>query len=351
MSDPVTFGIVGCGEITSKRRAEMFDETAGAEIGIAMDIVEELARDIGTRFDVPWTTEFDDVLENTAIDAVYLAVPHDLHAPQAIRAAQAGKHVLVEKPIATSIAEADEMIETCQREDVALGVFLHRSFSETQERARKLLNEGLIGEIVGAEIEIMVDKDDSYWEGGYTGRVETDWRKKKERSGGGVLSINGTHNIDALRQLTGLECERVYAEYDTFATDVEVEDFISATLRYDNGAIGTIHASSIAQRDPPDAKLRADRVYGTEGTLLVSNPIRLRTTRSTEYGEAGEWTEVDVPVNNSDSDPLIGDFVDAVRSGREPRISGVDGLKALEVIEGAYRSGKRQQMVELPVER
>lgn len=350
MTEPLTFGVVGCGEITSLRRADELAAAENAEIGVAMDVVEHLARDIGDRFDVPWTTEYDAVLSNPAIDAVYLAVPHDLHAPQAIRAAEAGRHVLVEKPIATSVAEADEMIATCDEAGVTLGVFLVRRYSATHERVRELVTAGAIGDVVGTDVEIMIDKDDSYWESGYTGRVQTDWRKDAERSGGGVLSINGIHNADALRDITGLEAVRVAAEYDTFATDVEVEDLASVTMRYDSGAIGSIRAGSFAVGSPPDETVGGDRIYGTEGTIIHADPIRIRTTTE-EYGEPGTWSSIEVSSAEAPGTRLFEDYVASVRAGEQPRASGPEAMRSLEVIEAAYRAGETGETVELPLAR
>ena len=352
MSDELMFGIVGCGEITSKRRADSFAAADEADIGMAMDIVDSLAEDIGERFDVPWTTEFEAVLADPEIDAVYLAVPHDLHAPMTIQAAEAGKHVLVEKPIATTVADADDMIAACDRANVTLGVFLPRRYGATYEQARSLVDAGTIGEIVGTEVEIMVDKASSYWEGGYTGRVQTDWRKQKERSGGGVLLINGIHHIDALRELTALEVTRLYAESDTFATDVEVEDFASVTLRYENGGIGTIHVSSFAQREPRAESIKGDRIYGRNGTIVIADPMRVRTRVDDVYGSPGEWDTVEVDAFELTSGVrLINDFVHAVQTSTEPRTSGMEGMRSLEIIEAAYRSAECHQPIELPIDR
>lgn len=346
MPDSLTFGILGCGEITSKRRAANIQDASNTTIGAVMDVREAPARDIAERFDVPYTTSEADLLSRDDVDAVYVATPHHLHARQTVAAANAGKHVLCEKPIATATEEADEMITACADNDVELSVCLPRRYGGVTRRGKELVESGVLGEVVGTRLASMVRKPASYWEGGYTGRVETDWRTSREESGGGVLNTNVVHGIDAIRYVTGLETARVYAEYDTFATPVEVEDFVSVTLRYDNGAIGTIEASSFLESGPRSETLRGDRVYGTEGELVLADPIRILTTEATEFGPGEEWHELPVPPSRGGV-ALFEEFAAAVLDGAAPPITGEDGRRALAVVEAAYDSGARNEPVEL----
>ncbi|WP_255171421.1 Gfo/Idh/MocA family protein [Natrononativus amylolyticus] len=347
MSELCTVGVLGCGEITSKRTADSIASAENTELGPVMDVDADAARDIGERFDVPHSTATADVLEDEAVDAVYIATPHHLHAKGTIAAAEAGKHVLVEKPIAVSVAEADEMIAACAENVVALSVCMPRRYSPQVERAKELLEDGFLGDVVGIRVQVMVRKPDSYWTGGYTGRVETDWRTSREHSGGGVLNMNAIHSLDAVRYATGLEIARVYAELDTFATDVEVEDFCSVTLRYDNGAIGTVHASSFLEDAPRDRSTRGTRIYGTEGELVVEEPLLVRTNAETRLGPAEEWHEVSSPERRPSGVRLIEDFSEAVLGGTEPPITGRDGRAALEIVRAAYESGEKHGPVTL----
>lgn len=347
MSDACTIGVLGCGEVTSTRGADAIATAPNATLGPVMDVDEEAARDLGERFDVAYTTEEADVFEDDVVDAVYVATPHHFHAEQAIRAVEAGKHALVEKPIAVSVAEADEMIEACAASDVALSVCLPRRYSPRIERAKALLADGLLGDVVGVRIQSMTRKPESYWTGGYTGRVETDWRTSTERSGGGVLNMNAIHNLDAVRYVTGLEVARVYAEFDTFATPVEVEDFCTVSLRYDNGAIGSVQASSFLEDAPRDRSTRGTRVYGTDGELVIGDPLLVRTDEATALGPGEQWHEVSVDERRSARERLVEAFADAALLGSEPPITGDDGRAALEIVRAAYDSGREQMPVEL----
>lgn len=349
MRGTLSVGIIGCGEITAKRRASQFDEASDVDIGLAMDVVGDLATDIGERFDVPATTDEDDVLSSPDIDIVYIATPHHLHERQAIAAAEAGKHVLVEKPITVSLEAADAVIAACERNDVTLCVCEPARFDPAVRTAKELIDDGLVGELVGTKISIMARKPDGYWEGGYTGRVQTEWRKSSERSGGGILTMNAIHNIDALRYLTGLEWGRVSCEYDSFVPPDDVEDFSVAMVRYESGAIGVIQTSSFLQDGPPSETVGGDRIYGTEGELVVGDPVRIRTNEPSRLGEAETWHQVATEPGRSKGMYLIEEFTRAILTDGEPPVTGADGRKALELVTAAYRAGETGESVSLPL--
>lgn len=348
MTDQITVGIIGCGEITDKRRADQF-VAAPVQIGMAMDVDETVAQDIGKRFDVPYTTDQHDLLSCDDVDFVYIATPHHLHAEQAIAAAETGKHVLVEKPISVDLDSATEVIESCRKHSVTLGVCETYRYRAEYRKARELIDAGYLGEIVGTKINIWARKPDSYWEGGYTGRIETAWRKSWETSGGGVLSTNAVHNIDGMRYLTGLDAERVACEYDTFATPVDVEDFCIATVRYENGAIGLIETSSFLQDAPLEGSVRGDRVYGTEGELVVSDPVYIRTNAETDLGNGGIWHQIPADDLRSAGVRFIEDFAESILTDTEPPVTGEDGRKALELVVAAYTAGNEGETVTLPL--
>lgn len=349
MSNQLAVGIIGCGEITDKRRADQFVAAANVRIGMAMDVDERVARDIGEQFDVPYTTDQHDLLSRDDIDFVYIATPHHLHAEQAIGAAETGKHVLVEKPISVTFDAATDVIETCKKRGVKLCVCEPYRYHADSQKAKELIDAGYLGEIVGTKINVWARKPDSYWDGGYTGRIETDWRKSRETSGGGVLSINAVHNIDAIRYLTGLEAQRVACEYDTFATPVGVEDFCVATVRYENGAIGLIETSSFLQDAPPERSVRGDRVYGTEGELVIGDPVRIRTNDSTDLGDGETWHRIPLDDRRPAGVRLIEAFADSVVADTEPPVTGEDGRSALELVTAAYTAGRTGETVTLPL--
>lgn len=349
MKDELAVGIIGCGEITSKSRAPALDGARNVRIGMVMDVVEWAAEDLGKRYDVPYTTNVKELLSNQDIDFVYISTPHHLHAPLTIEAARAGKHVIVEKPIAVNLAQADAMIVECRKKGVRLSTCFPLRYQPEVGMAKDLVDKGLIGKIIGIRITQMGTKPPSYWMGGYTGRIKSDWRTSREKSGGGILIMNCVHEIDFLRYITGLEAKRVYSEYDTFLTPVEVEDFVNVIIRYTNGAIGIIEASSCIEEEPKPRSIRGARIYGSEGEIIVSNPLWIYTTKDTEMGEANKWHEIKLERKYNPAIRYVEEFAEAVLRGKTPPVTGEDGRKALEMIVAAYESGLKTSPITLPL--
>src|SRR5829696_2607365 len=206
--DRLRIGMIGCGEI-AVRMATAIASSQHAQHVMVMDTQAALAQDLGETYGVPWTDRVDDLLANPEVDAAYIAVPHHLHAPLTIQAAEAGKHILVEKPIATTLADAEAMIAAARANGVWLSVNFHAQVDPLRQAARDLVAQGTIGQVVGTRIVFRGDKPASYWTSGYSGRVATDWRVKKATAGGGVLIMNAIHDLNTLRFITGLEVGRV----------------------------------------------------------------------------------------------------------------------------------------------
>jgi glucose-fructose oxidoreductase len=321
-----------------------------ARLAMAMDTRAALAQDVGETFGVPWTDRVDAVLDNPAVEAVYIAVPHHLHAPLTIAAATAGKHVLVEKPIATTLADADAMIAAARANGVWLSVNFHAQVDPVCRAARDVVALGAIGEVIGTRIVFRGDKPASYWASGYSGRVTTDWRTTKATAGGGVLIMNTIHDLNTMRFITGLETVRVYAEYGTFATPVEVEDFVAVSSRYANGAIGTIEAGSAIRGGDPLQDV--DRIYGTAGQILLGEPARVYTTAAAAGFPPGEWHALPVaPLTAAEQmTAMIDGFAGPIVSGGAPAVSAADGRAVLAIVLAAYRSGAEGRAVTIGAE-
>src|SRR5215204_5560942 len=284
-------GMIGCGEI-AVRMAAAIASSQHTQHTMVMDTQAGLAQDLGEQYGVPWTDRVDVLLANPAVDAVYIAVPHHLHASLTIQAAEAGKHILAEKPIAITLTDAEVMIAAAHANGVWLSVNFHAQVDPLCQAAKDLVAQGAIGRIVGTRIVYRGDKPASYWTSGYSGRIATDWRVRKATAGGGVLIMNAIHDLNTMRFITGLEAVRVYAEYGTFDTPVEVEDFIAVTYRYNSDAIGTIEAgSAIRGRDPLHD---VDRIYGTAGQILLGDRLQIYTTADTAGLVTNQWQELPV---------------------------------------------------------
>lgn len=346
------FGVVGCGEIAAATCLGL-SASPNTSIAMLMDTRPETLADLAELYQVPTTTDFEDVLKNPDVDAVYIATPHYLHMPLGIRAAQAGKHVLVEKPIATTLEDADKLIAACESAGVKLGVAYYAQVDDGHIMARDLIRAGILGDIISVRLTSISDKPTYYWQGGYTRRVKTDWRTSKAQAGGGVMLMNISHDLNSVRFVTGLEVTRVFAESDTLATDIEVEDTIGAVLRFQNGAIGVIQAGSALRGGDYQSK-DGPRIYGTKGQIILNSSGRMMKpsiylTEAAEGSAPGQWRELEFTGKSADRQSIVEGFANAVLLNEQPPTTGQDGSKVLEIVLACYRSAQEGQVVTLPM--
>jgi len=273
------------------------------------------------------------VLNHSEVEAVFINTPHFLHAPQAMKAAEKGKHIIVQKPMTITTKDAVELVEFCKKKNVKLSVTYSRRPPLT-DIIRDLVDKGAIGKVTGYIFGGYSQKPEHYWSGGYSQRVTTDWRTKRETAGGGLLLMNYCYTVDMLQNVLELEPQSVFAHCDTFNSPTEVEDYFSVTVRYKNGAIGTMSGSSAT---PGGMKIQTC-IFGTEGTIQLGNPLRVYTTKNIEELKANEWNEIPYKPQREGYAGLIDNFAKAVRGKEELIITGESAISSTQMIEAAYRS-------------
>lgn len=346
MPRKLRIAILGCGEI-AEAHVEAFKKAERVELAGVMDVNPEAAKDLGGRAGVPAFPSAEEALAVPGLDAVSIAVPHFLHAPLALQAIAAGKHVVTEKPMAISIDECDRMIDAAKRKGVLLGTWFPARFTNTSETAREALAKGAIGSVVHIHVEFHTDKAPAYWRQGVSGKARpTDWRAYKAKAGGGVLIMNVVHQIDKLRFITGLEAVRVMGEMDTISHPVEVEDSISAVVRYSNRAIGSFTGVNCAGGPSKDTAY----ILGTRGQFSLDPTLKVWSRDGSDGIPAGAWWE---PARDPQRPPAralaADDFARAILDGGTARIAPEDGKKAVEIILAAYRSAAEHRPVDLPL--
>jgi len=314
------WGLIGCGDIVRKRVAEALREGAGGEL-VSVSRGDE-SRLAACKDEVAAQKSFADWREQIAdpeIDAVYIATPVSQHAEQAIAAAEAGKHVLCEKPMALDAASCDRMIEACRSAGVRLGVAYYRRFYPVVQRIAELLEAGAIGKVALAEIRAFERFNPE------PGSPRS-WLIDPAQAGGGPLMDFGSHRLEVFWNLLG-PFEIGDAELSQLAFERAVEDTALLRLRFESGARGILLVSH-APAEPQDSL----DIYGTEGSLHVHvlNDGDLRIV-----GPEGE--ELDrLPPHHNLHQPLVEDFIDAVETGREPVVDGALGRRIQALLEAAY---------------
>lgn len=337
---PLRIAMVGCGEI-AVQNSKAIKAAPNTSIVHAMDLDIKLAKRLAALHEAPYTTNFEEVLANKEVETVFLAVPHHLHAPMAIQAMKAGKHVIVEKPMANNVADCEKMLEVAQQTGAILSVCYCQRYSPQLMRAKELIEKGAVGRILGTSITFGQVRNESYWTVGFTGRVKTDWRGSREKAGGGVLIMNLCHTLDYFRHLTGLEVKHIFAEYATLTHPVEVEDILSATYQYEGGGIGTLCGSTHVV----GARMDEERVWGSDGQIILRPILKFSSLRAVDGYSANRWHEVKNLPPPIERQIFVERFAEAVRAGKEPEVSGKDGLAVQRIIEAAYASAQKRQPI------
>lgn len=317
----IRWGLIGCGDVARKRVAQAILDEPRSELTAVCRRTESKLNEFCSEFSVQHAfTSSDQLIQDADVDAVYISTPVQFHSAQCVAAARAGKHVLVEKPMAMSVAQCRTMIDECRASNVRLGVAYYRRFYAMVHRMKQLLDQGKIGKPLAVSAVTATPMDMSSDQDGY-------WRAIPELSGGGALMDVGSHRIDLFLDLFG-PVQEVHAFCRTIAADYSVEDTSLLQMSFASGVVGALQCHFGCQ-DPDEFV-----VTGTQGRLIARplNGDRLEV-------ETGEDSAVEVlPPPSNFCRPLIEDFVDAIVNQQEPTITGEMGMECNEVMERAYAS-------------
>lgn len=341
------FGIVGCGS-ASLPVCEAISASPRTELMAVYDVNQALAYDISQRFHVRKTETLDALLADERVDVIYIAVPHDLLAPLTYQVLEAGKHALTEKPLGTSLEEVDRLITLADQRHLALGVFYEMRYAPAHAPARELIQAGAIGRIVGVQIQTLIDKPLTYWQSGYNGRSVNPWRGIRAQAGGGVVLMNTSHLLDALTYITGLVVTSVSAEIGNLVSNVEVEDMAAATLRFNNGAIGSLLAGAHINGAHDEEYCY---LYGTEGQIRLpdpygSDPLRIYLRRAWGEFTSEQWHSIPTePV--SVYQLAIEDFAEAVQSNQCVPLDAHAARQVLAVVLAIYQSAVEKRTISI----
>jgi len=343
MNKQLGFGFVGAGEIAVASAAAL---CGGRHAFIARihDIREDLAQDLAARYGGQPADSVETLLVDPRVEAVYICVPHYLHRAVATAAADAGRHVFVEKPMGVSPDDAQAIVDACRRNGVACGVPFVARYAPAYREAQHLVHSGAIGEVTGFRLTYRGDKPDSYWYGGYSQRATSDWRQSWATAGGGVLIMNTIHDLDAILWITGLEVAQVQGVIANTSSPGEVEDYALAILSCSGGTLGSLEAISVLPGGQWPAHRAVNRIYGRHGQIVLPSPWSMDPL-ALFTRETGQWREI-APAPVADARQLaFDDFAMAVLSGSPIPVPGEAGLNASRVLHAAYDAARRGEGV------
>jgi len=332
---PIRFSILGTGMVAHYHKAAIENNSGlGASLRTVIHYNPAQFDSIAAEFGVPCVS-FEAMLEDEDVDVVCICTPSGQHAEQAIACLNAGKHVLVEKPMALSVSEAKAMIACADKNDVQLAVALQRRADPLFKTVKQAIKNGDLGKLTMASIVMPYYRNQAYYN-------QAAWRGTWALDGGGVLMNQGIHIIDLLVWFMG-DPVSVHAFADTLHRDIEVEDIATAVMKFQNGSMATITATTTVGGGAP----HRIELFGTNGTIQIEGEGVTRwdlldasksTIPSPEISnEANAGAGADPKGISTDGHTaIVADLIQSIRTGTPPAIDGNEGLRSLSAIHSIY---------------
>ncbi len=341
----IHIAILGCGRI-ARRHAELLGtgQIAGARLAAVCDEIPGRAQACATTYGVPAYTSLDELLASTGIDAVAVLTPSGLHAGHAIAVARSGRHVIVEKPMALTLEDADAMVRECAEAGVGLFVVKQNRFNVPVRKAREALEAGRFGQLVLGTVRVRWCREQDYY-------AQDAWRGTWAFDGG-VLANQASHHVDMLRWFMG-PVESVHARGVTALVDIEAEDTAVATLKFRNGALGVIEATSATRPRDLEGSIS---ILGSHGTVEIAG-FAANATRVWQFTEP-QPDDAEALTRYCVNPPNVYGFghqayyehvVQVLHGAAQPLVDGEEGRRSLELILALYESMATGQEVTLPL--
>lgn len=338
MTTDIGFGVAGCGMI-GKVQAEAIASIPGARLLAVYARDGKRVAEFSAKFGAAGYTDYDRFLDHPGLRIVNVCTPSGLHAEQGVAAARAGKHVMVEKPIDTTLEKADALIEACDRGGVKLGVIFQSRFLPAVQKIKRAIDEGRLGRLMIGDAYVKWYRAPEYYAGSWHGTMAMD--------GGGALINQAIHTVDLLRWMMGPLDIAFAMKAALRYPRIEAEDTLVASLRFKNGALGVIEAATSAK---PGFKRRLE-ISGERGAIILDGDAIGSWAIDGDDGEGVGGEQImdgsanPAAISNEGHRLQIEDMMRAVIEDRAPMIDGREGRKSLEVVVALYESAVSGQAV------
>ena len=328
------FALVGCGRI-GKRHAELLSSgtIAGARLLAVCDTDEARARAFSEVYGVPWFVDLDEMCAAHQPNVASVCTPSGDHAETSVRLARHGVHVVVEKPMALTLEDADRMILACVENQVKLFIVKQNRFNLPIRRAREAVVAGRLGKMVMGTVRVRWCRDDAYYQ-------QDAWRGTWAQDGG-VLANQASHHVDVLEWMMG-DVDSVYAVARTALADIEVEDTAVAVLKFSSGAIGVIEATTATRPKDLEGSLS---ILGEKGSIVVGGFAlnELQTWDFVDSADSDAATLEEYSVNPPDvygfgHRMYLDHVVECIQNNTQQIVDGFEGRRSLELILAIYES-------------
>jgi len=326
--------LVGCGRI-AKRHSELLgnNEIKGAGLVAVCDINENKAAAIGHKFNIPYYTDMHKMMQHEDIDVVSILTESGNHAKHVIELASYGKHLIVEKPMALTLSDADKMIEACDNNNCRLFVVKQNRFNVPVLKLRSAMEAGRFGKIFLGTVRVRWSRDQNYYD-------QDTWRGTWSMDGG-VLTNQASHHIDLLEWMMGVPLS-VYAKSMTALVDIETEDTAVVIIKFVNGALGVVEATTAVRPKDLEGSIS---ILGEKGSVEIGG-FAVNEMKVWEFTESVPEDE-NILANCKMNPPNVYGFghkayyehvVDCINNKKQHLIDGLEGRKSLELISAIYES-------------
>lgn len=347
---PFGFGIVGCGMIADFH-ARAIAAVRGARLAACFDTFGEAADRLAAKYGCRPYHRLEEMLADPNVHIVTIGTPSGAHLDPAVAAAQAGKHVIVEKPLEITLRRCDAIIAACKKNRVKLSTIFPSRFHEASQQLKQAVDKGRFGRLVLGDAYVKWFRDQHYYDKGA-------WRGTWELDGGGALMNQAIHSVDLITWLMGPVAE-VQAHAATLAHErIAVEDVCTASLRFANGALGVMEATTAAY----PGYLKRIELHGSEGSAALEEEdiVRwdFRKTTAKDKTILSHMAQRKSTGGGASDPSAIGfhghtkqfqDVVDSIRKDRRPAIDGEEGRRSVEIILAIYKSAETGKCVPLPL--
>lgn len=339
----MNFAIIGCGFI-AKKHAIAISKVENARLVAVCDKVPTMMEPYVKDYGAKAYNEMNDMFESENIDIVCICTPSSLHAPIAIEVAAWKKNIILEKPIAMTLEETDEIIGACEKNNVKLSVVHPNRFRPVVQKLKQILDEDQLGKISHVNCTVNWNRNQEYYD-------QAPWRGTKEHDGG-VLMNQAIHNIDLLLWFMG-DVEEVFSMEATRIRDIEAEDVSTGVVRFKSGVLGVVETSTTVY---PKNYEESITIFGEKGTVKIGgqNALYFKDIEI-EGRDSMELVAIQKEVENNPwgipgHQWIIKDMIQAIQEESDPAVTGEDGRKALEFVNSFYESAKKNQPIRISEE-
>ena len=342
----LNFALVGCGRI-AKRHSELlgFNEINGTKLVSVCDNVIDKANKIAEQFKVSAYQDMDEMMKSESIDVVVVLTPSGLHAEHVINLSKYGKHIMVEKPMALTVKDTENMIYACDVNNIKLFIIKQNRFNVPVVKLREALDAGRFGKLTLGTVRVRWARHQAYYD-------QDSWRGTWAMDGG-VLTNQASHHVDMLEWMMG-DVESVFAKMTTALADVETEDTAIVTLKFKNGALGIIEATTATRPTNLEGSIS---ILGEHGTVVVGgvavNEMQTWVFEDEQDGDSSVLKEFSVNPPNVygfGHQAYYEHVVDCVESGSANLVDGLQGRKSIELISAIYESAETGKEIFLKFE-